>query len=172
MAQTHTHSPQTLSCILQHTLAKFVLQFLHMLLCNLCIRHCTKKHLPGGRLEALATAPFGQSFLYCPFLIKRMAAETGIYCVCTKPHSFKNCPTLLCSFSAHVCSKEYQLVWVVYRENKALHKHTQNFSRMTHIMNSPDTFCDKASSFLVEVPPPAAAVGSIKQSIFGSKGCG
>ena len=115
---THAHCSQCK----QHTLhTKRLLQTLHMFLRNLCKRHSLKKDLLGGRLAALPTAPSGETRLYCPLLIQGMATETGIYCLCEKPHPLKDCPPLCCSFSVHILSEEFEVIWTVCREGTALH---------------------------------------------------
>ena len=124
-ACTHTHTTHThthLTNTKQHT-KQFLLQTLHMLLCNLCIRHGLKKYSPGGRLEASAISPLDQSFLHCFLLIMWMPIDEFCYFACIQSHSFQNRSLIASSFPAHKCSEEYQVVWAVCRESKAVHKH-------------------------------------------------
>ena len=86
------------------------LEILNCLLCNVCILHSLNKHTPGGRLVALAFYPFDKPSLYYFFIILRMGTEACINCGCVKFHSFKNCPRLAGSFSAHICSDEFEIV--------------------------------------------------------------
>ena len=64
------------------------------------------------------------------------------------------------------------MVLVVWRERKTL---TNTFLIMTnYVLNTPVTFCDKMSSFSIEIPLPSPPpeVGSTNWSIVGLEGWG
>ena len=81
------------------------LEIFNGLLFNLRILHSLKKYFPCVRLKTFpaTTTPYVQPFLHCFFFIR--ASEAIFYCCCIKPHSFKDCPPLLCGFSANMLSE-------------------------------------------------------------------
>ena len=53
------------------------------------------------------------------------------------PTPSRTAPPLCCSFSAHILSEEFEVVWKVCRESTTLHSTFLTSDRLT---NSPDTF--------------------------------
>ena len=156
-------SADHLACGLTNLLmSKCLLECHDILLCYLCKLHGINKNTPGGRLVPFASYPFGQPSLHCFFIILGMGNEACIYCGCVKPHSFKNCSRLPCSFSAHMFSKEHEMACTICRESKTftltfltdddLHlyytPHTQPViaqAAQTHLTHTTDTHDGKTS---------------------------
>ena len=104
-------------------------------------------------MAALPTAPSGETSLYCLLLIQGMASETGVYCLCEKPHPLKDCPPLCCSFSAHIRSEKYEMVWTVCREGTTLHSaqtsHSASHSTPLHTLPNPSLFMTITTGLLL-----------------------
>ena len=110
---------------IEHTKqAKILLQMLNM--CNVVqsLHILCKKNITGQMLVAFAIFPFDQPGLHCCF--STSFAETCIYCVWVKLHSFKYCPpsSPYLQLSWSQLSEEHHMVWVVCRENEEFHMHT------------------------------------------------
>ena len=110
------HASKPHASILPLVKTKFGLQTINMLLCHSCIVHSINKHSPGGR-EALAVFPPDQPSLYGFLCVQWIALETCFNCAWIKFHPFQNSPTLAGSISAHILSKELEVVWTTYRDN-------------------------------------------------------
>ena len=101
-------------------MSKCLLEILNCLYGYPCKLHGRNKLTPGG-MAALAFNPSDQPVLHCIFIFR--AFEACSYCGCVKPHSFKNWPRFAYSVSAHMCSKEYEMVWTTCGESKTLNIH-------------------------------------------------
>ena len=148
---SHNHCQQyTVPCILNSpsAKAKVCFEILNVPLCNFCIFYGLKKHSPGGRLAAFAFYPFGQASLHCCLLQLGIVCEARFYCRSIKPHSFKNCPPLACSSSAHMLSEESEIVLTIYR-GRRISSHSNPHKSVFSL----GCFGGCCSSYCTNVPP-------------------
>ena len=113
--------------------SKCIFDCCNVLLGNPCIPHGSDQHSPCGGLGAFASTPFDQPFLHCSFFIHGIGSEACCYCGCIEPHSFKDRPPIACSLSAHMCSEEHEMVWMICRESKTLHIHAMPLQTHTRM---------------------------------------
>ena len=93
----------------------------NFLSCNCSVLHCLSKQFPCGRLKAFTFTPFGQPILHCFFFVLGMGSKACCYCGCVKPHPFKDCPPLICCFSAHMLSQQHEIALMICGHRRTLY---------------------------------------------------